>query len=72
MNKQFMQILEQIGPEAMLIIIQTLAQLDEQQLQALVQELQNMAQGGGQALPQQQMPPEAQRQQANANMFGSY
>ena len=72
MNEQFMQILEQIGPEAMLIIIQTLAQLDEQQLQALVQELQNMAQGGGQAPPQQQMPPEAQQQQANANMFGSY
>lgn len=72
MNEQFMQILEQIGPEAMLIIIQTLAQLDEQQLQALVQELQNMTQGGGQAPPQQQMSPEAQRQQANANMFGSY
>lgn len=72
MNEQFMQILQQIGPEAMLIIIQTLARLDEQQLQALVQELQNMAQGGGQAPPQQQMSPEAQQQQANANMFGSY
>ena len=72
MNEQFMQILQQIGPEAMLIIIQTLARLDEQQLQALVQELQNMTQDGGQASPQQQMSPEAQQQQANANMFGNY
>lgn len=72
MNEQFMQILQQIGPEAMLIIIQTLAKLNEQQLQALVQELQNMTQGGGQAPPQQQMSPEAQQQQANANMFGSH
>ena len=69
MNEQFMQILQQIGPEAMLIIIQTLAQMDEQQLQQLIQELTRLAQGQGQE--QQGPPPEAQAQaQANTNMFG--
>ena len=67
MNEQFMQILEQIGPEAMLIIIQTLAQMDEQTLQALVNELTQMVQGGG-----GEMAPEEQQAAANANMFGSY
>ena len=69
MNEQFMQILQAIGPEAMLIIIQTLAQMDEQQLQQLVQELQSMAQGGGQG--QQQAPPEQAQAQASQNLYGS-
>lgn len=74
MNEQFMQILEQIGPEAMLIIIQTLAQMDEQTLQALVNELTQMVQGGGGEMGgyKQQMSPEEQQAAANANMFGSY
>lgn len=69
MNEQFMQILQAIGPEAMLIIIQTLAQMNEQQLQQLVQELQSMAQGGGQG--QQQAPPEQSQAQASQNLYGS-
>ena len=69
MNEQFMQILQAIGPEAMLIIIQTLAQMDEQQLQQLVQELQSMSKGGGQG--QQQAPPEQAQAQASQNLYGS-
>jgi len=62
MNEQFMQILQQVGPEAILIIIETLAGLSEEQLQQLIQELQQLAQqGDGQAL---------QEPSAQQNLFG--
>ena len=68
MNEQFMQILQAIGPEAMLVIIQTLAQMDEQQLQQVVEELQAMLEQGGGAQPQEGMAPP--QSQANANLYG--
>jgi hypothetical protein len=79
MNEQFMQILEAIGPSAMLIIIQALSQMDEQTLQQLIQTLQQAArqeQGGAQQGQQmQQAPPQEQpspAQQSNANLYGNY
>jgi DNA/RNA-binding domain of Phe-tRNA-synthetase-like protein len=62
----FMQILQQIGPEAMLQLIQLIVSMDQNQLQQLVQQLQEMMQQGAQQGPS----PEEAQVQANANMFG--
>lgn len=61
------RIIEQIGPEALLGLIQAILQMDENQLKQLIQALQQAVQQGGGGGAYQ----EAQPSQGQQNLFGS-
>lgn len=63
-EQQFMALIEQIGPEALLMLIDMLTQLSPEQIQALQEQLAAMVQQGGQG--QQQAAPD----QGTQNIYG--
>lgn len=60
------KLLEQIGPEALLGLIQAILQMDENELKQLIQALQQAVQQGGGGAPQGSQPSQGQQ-----NLFGS-
>lgn len=62
-EQQLMALIEEIGPDRLLIIIQMIMQMSDQQIQALVNQLAQMAQG-------QQTQPAPEESQGQNNLYG--
>jgi hypothetical protein len=68
---QLKELLGQIGPSRLLLIIQMVMQMDRQTLEALVQQLSKMAQQEQGGSPEPATPGPAQAQQeGQRNMYG--